>query len=146
MVVLSKFAENLSALMEEKNLNPPALGKILNMDRSNITRYLRGERLPNFHLFIAIIEYFNVSADVLLGRLDYCDVQEFHPVQPFGNVLRKALDEAKVSQYKLQKDLHFSSATTYTWLNNQRIPSIEHICQLADYLKINVDNLLGRIT
>ena len=42
MVILSKFAENLSALMEEKNLNAPALGKILNMDRSNITRYLRG--------------------------------------------------------------------------------------------------------
>ena len=77
MVILSKFAENLSALMEEKNLNAPALGKILNMDRSNITRYLRGERLPNYHLFIKIIEYFNVSADVLLGRLDYCDDQEF---------------------------------------------------------------------
>ncbi len=81
MVILSKFAENLSALMEEKNLNAPALGKILNMDRSNITRYLRGERLPNYDLFIRIIEYFNVSADVLLGRLDYCDVQEFQHIR-----------------------------------------------------------------
>jgi transcriptional regulator with XRE-family HTH domain len=146
MVILSKFAENLSGLMEEKSLNAPALGKILNMDRSNITRYLRGERLPNYRLFIAIIEYFNVSADVLLGRLDYLDIKSFQPVQPFGNMLRKALNETKVSQYRLQKDLHFSSATTHSWLTNQSIPSMEYIDQLADYLDVPVDYLLGRIS
>ena len=145
MVILSKFAENLSALMEEKNLNAPVLGKILNMDRSNITRYLRGERLPNYHLFIRIIEYFNVSADVLLGRLDYCDVQEFQPVQSFGATFRKALEETHTSQYELQKNLHFSSATTHAWLNDIRIPSIVHLDQLADYMDITVDFLLGRI-
>ncbi len=145
MVILSKFAENLSALMQEKNLNAPALGEILNMDRSNITRYLRGERLPNYHLFIRIIEYFNVSADVLLGRLDYCDVQEFQPVQPFGATFRKVLDETHISQYGIQKNLHFSSATTHAWLNNIRMPSIEHLEQLADYMDVSVDYLLGRI-
>ena len=146
MVILSKFAENLSALMEEKKLNAPALGKILNMDRSNITRYLRGERLPNYPLFVSIVEYFNVSADVLLGRLDFFEVKTFRPVQPFGDTLRKVLTETKVSQYRLQKDLHFSSATTYTWLTNQRIPSIEHVDKLADYLDVTVDYLLGRIS
>ena len=145
MVILSKFAENLSALMEEKNLNAPALGKILNIDRSNITRYLRGERLPNYRLFIAIVEYFNVSADVLLGRMDYCNAKKFYPVQPFGDVLCKILKEMKISQYRLQKDLHFSCATTYTWLNNKSIPSIAHIDQLADYLDVTVDYLLGRV-
>ena len=145
MVILSKFADSLLALMEEKHLNAPALGKILNMDRSNLTRYLRGERLPNYHLFIRIIEYFNVSADVLLGRLDYCDVPEFQPVQPFGATFRKALDETHTSQYELQKNLHFSSATTHAWLNDMRIPSIEHLDQLADYMDVSVDYLLGRI-
>ncbi len=146
MVILSRFAENLFALMEERNLNAPALGKILNTNRSNITRYLRGERLPDYRLFVAILDYFNVSADVLLGRVDYCNTQSFQSVQPFGNVLRKALDETKVSQYRLQKDLHFSSATTYSWLRNKSIPSIEHIVNLADYLDVSVDYLLGRIS
>jgi transcriptional regulator with XRE-family HTH domain len=115
------------------------------MDRSNITRYLRGERLPNYDLFIRIIEYFNVSADVLLGRLDYCDVQEFQPVQFFGATFRKALEETHTSQYELQKNLHFSSATTHAWLNDKRIPSIVHLDQLADYMEITVDFLLGRV-
>ena len=146
MVFLSKFAEILSALLDERNINPPALGKILNIDRSNITRYLRGERLPNYHLFIAIIEYFNVSADVLLGRLDYCGAQEFQPVQPFGTMLRKILNETQSSHYRLQKDLHFSSATTYAWIANQSVPSVDHLDQLADYLEVPIDYLLGRIS
>ena len=146
MTILSKFAENLLSFMEEKNLNAPALGKILNTSRSNISRYLRGERLPSYHLFIDIVEYFNVSADVLLGRLDYCAVQNFQPAQPFGSMLRKAMEENNVSQYRLQKDLHFSSATTYAWLMNKSIPSMEHIVQLADYLDVPVDYLLGRIS
>lgn len=146
MVVLSKFAENLSALMQEHHLNAPKLGVLLNMDRSNITRYLRGERLPNYHLFIAIIEYFNVSADVLLGRLDFCETQEFQPTKPFGDIFGKILKELNITQAQLQKDLHFSSATTYTWLTNQRIPSIAHLDELADYLEVTVDYLLGRIS
>ena len=145
MVILSKFAENLSALMQEHNLKAPALGEKLDTHRTNLTRYLQGKRLPNYHLFIKIVEYFNVSADVLLGRLDYCDVETFLPVEPFGTTLRRALDETKTSQYNLQQNLHYSSATTTSWLANESIPSMEHICQLADYLDVTVDFLLGRI-
>ena len=84
MVILSKFAENLFSLMQEHNLNAPALGKILNTHRTNITRYLQEKRLPSFGLFVDIVEYFNVSADVLLGRLDYCETQEFQSVKRCG--------------------------------------------------------------
>ena len=146
MVILSKFAENLLALMEEKNLNAPALGKILKMDRSNITRYLRGERLPNYPLFTAIVEYFNISSDILLGRVDYCNTTTFQPVQPFHITFRKALDETHTSQYVLQKQLHFSSATTNAWLSGKSVPSIGHLDQLADYMDVSVDYLLGRIS
>ena len=146
MVILSKFAENLLTLMEEKNLNAPALGKILNINRSNITRYLRGERLPSYQLFTAIVEYFNVSADVLLGRVDYCNTTSFQPVQPFHIIFRKALEETHTSQYELQKQLHFSSATTNAWLSDKSIPSVGHLDQLADYMDVTVDYLLGRIS
>lgn len=71
MIIVSKFAENLFSLMQEHNLNAPALAKLLHTDRSNITRYLRAERLPNYEVFIKLVEFFNVSADVLLGRIDY---------------------------------------------------------------------------
>lgn len=146
MSILLNFAETLSALMQEHNLNAPALGKILNMDRSNITRYLRGERLPLYGVFTKLIEYFNVSADVLLGRLDYCDVQEFHSIQPFGTTLRRILEETKITQYQVIKDLEISKATMYYWLLNEQFPTIEKLDKLADYLDLPIDYLLGRIS
>ena len=146
MVILSKFAETLLALMEEHNINAPALAEKLNLHRTSITRYLCGERLPNYEDFVALIEYFNVSADVLLGRIDYCDVGEFHPIQPFGTTLQHAMKDAKVSQYRIQKDLHFSSATTNSWVSNKKLPAIDRVDKLADYLDVSVDYLLGRIS
>jgi transcriptional regulator with XRE-family HTH domain len=132
--------------MQEHNLNAPALGKLLNTDRTNITRYLRGERLPLYGVFTKLIEYFNVSADVLLGRIDYCDVQEFHSIQPFGTTLRHILEETKITQYQVIKDLEISKATMYYWLLNEQFPTIEKLDKLADYLDLPIDYLLGRIS
>lgn len=146
MVILSKFAENLSALMEEKNLNAPALADLIKTDRTNITRYLRGERLPLYDVFTKLIEFFNVSADVLLGRQDYCSVQEFRPIQPFGTTLRRVLAETKTTQYRVIKDLRISQATMYYWLRNDRLPTVEKLDHLADYFDLPVDYLLGRIS
>ena len=143
---MSKFAENLSLLMQEHNLNAPALADLIKTDRTNITRYLRGERLPLYDVFTKLIEFFNVSADVLLGRLDYCDVKEFHPIQPFGTTLRRVLEETNTTQYRVIKDLQISQATMYYWLLNERLPTVEKLDMLADYLELPIDYLLGRIS
>ena len=143
---MSKFAENLFLLMQEHNLNAPTLADLIKTDRTNITRYLRGERLPLYDVFTKLIEFFNVSADVLLGRLDYCDVKEFHPIQPFGTTLRRVLEETNTTQYRVIKDLHISQATMYYWLLNERLPTVEKLDMLADYLELPIDYLLGRIT
>ena len=100
---LSKFAENLSALMEERGLNAPTLAKELKTDRSNITRYLQGERFPVFSGFIAIIDYFHVSADVILGLLDYSAQTDFLPILPFGQRLREVMNETGTTQYRIEK-------------------------------------------
>ncbi|MBO5481191.1 MAG: helix-turn-helix transcriptional regulator [Clostridia bacterium] len=146
MVILSKFAENLSALMMEHELNAPALAKLLDTDRTNITRYLRAERLPSYNVFVKLIEFFNVSADVLLGKIDYCDVQKFYPIKPFGTTLRHILQETNITQYRVIKDLNISQASMYFWLLNNRLPTVENIDRLADYLDVRVDYLLGRIS
>lgn len=145
MVNLSKFAENLSELMERHGLNAPMLAKTLRIDRSNITRYLRGERLPQFDGFVAIVEYFNCSADVLLGRLDYAKETAFLPVIPFGERLRTVMAETKTTQYRLEKDLKISGGSIYRWLFNQALPSVESLEKLAEYMDVRVDYLLGRI-
>ena len=130
---MSKFAENLFLLMQEHNLNAPALADLIKTDRTNITRYLRGERLPLYDVFTKLIEFFNVSADVLLGRLDYCDVQEFHPIQPFGTTLRRVLKETKTTQYRVIKDLQISHLPTY--YTHLLLDSLDSYCLLLQVQK-----------
>ena len=145
MVILSNFAENLSALMSEHNLKAPALAKALQTDRSNITRYLRGERFPVFYGFMAILEYFNVSADVLLGLCDYAPETEFLPRPPFGDRLRTVMNETKTTHYRIERETNISGASMYNWLFNKSVPTVENLVKLAKYMDVSVDYLLGRI-
>lgn len=145
MVDMSNFGENLSALMAEHNLNAPALAKLLKTDRSNITRYQQGKRLPLFHGFVAIIEYFNVSADILLGLVDYTLETSFLPIPPFGDRLREVMRETNTTQYRIEKETRISGASMYKWLFNQSVPTVENLVKLAKFMDVSVDYLLGRI-
>ena len=141
-----KLGENLSALMAEHNLKAPAFAKILNVDRSTITEYQRNKRTPTFSVFISMIEYFNISADVLLGLIDYSPATTFSVPAPFGNRLRTVMEETKTSQYRIEKDLHISGSTMYNWLTNKSLPNVESLIKLSKYMDVSIDYLLGRIS
>ena len=141
-----KLGENLSALMAEHNLKAPAFAKILKIDRSTITEYQRNKRTPTFSVFISMIEYFNISADVFLGLIDYSPVTAFLPLPPFGTNLRAVMEETKTSQYRIEKDLHISGSTMYNWLTNKSLPNVESLIKLSKYMDVSIDYLLGRIS
>ncbi len=145
MEILSNFSQCLKALMEDNNLNAPALAKILHTDRSNITRYMRGERLPLYSGFIAMIEYFNVSADVMLGLTDYNSEKEFLPVKAFNKRLKEVMEQTATTQYSIEKQTDISSASVYNWLHTDRVPTVESLVKLAKHMSVSVDYLLGRI-
>ncbi|MBQ3220116.1 MAG: helix-turn-helix transcriptional regulator [Clostridia bacterium] len=145
MINLSKFSQTLTSLMMERNLNAPALANILKTDRSNITRYMRGERLPLFHGFVALIEYFNVSADVLLGLIDYTNDKEFLPIENFGERLKQVMLETKTTQYAIEKYTDISSSSVYNWLYANRVPTVESLVKLSEFMGVSVDYLLGRV-
>ncbi len=145
MIILSKFAENLFSLMSERNLNAPKLATQLNVNRTSITEYLRGKRFPNFKVFVSMLTFFNVSADVFLGRSDYSNAKDFYPIAPFGTNLRKVMEETNTSQYRIEKELHISGGTMYYWLINQSLPTVHNLDKLADFMDVSIDYLLGRI-
>ncbi|MBR2614377.1 MAG: helix-turn-helix transcriptional regulator [Clostridia bacterium] len=145
MSILSNFGENLLSLMTEHSLNAPKLAKILNTDRSNITRYLKGERLPTFTNFVNILNYFNISADVVLGLKEFCENKNFLPVQNFNERLLYVMKETKTTQYKICKDLKVSGSSLYKWLTNESLPSVDNIVKLSSFMGVSVDYLLGRI-
>ena len=145
MLHLSNFGENLSALMIEHNIKAPALAKCLQTDRSNITRYMRGDRFPSYSVFLSILDYFSVSADVILGLMDYSAETKFQPALPFGERLRAIMEETATTQYRIVKETPISGGSMHEWLTNQSLPSVNNLVILASFMEVSVDYLLGRI-
>lgn len=146
MDILSKLPERLKELMFDKGVNAPKLAKELSIGSNTITRYLQGTSTPNFPIFIKLLEYFNCSADFLLG-LDEQPLYEsaFAPVAPFGEQLRNALSSCNVTQYALQKKTGISWNNLHKWLKGDRLPYPDSLVKIASAMDCSVDYLLGRI-
>lgn len=65
---MSVFSENLKKLRKEINFTQEELAKALNVTKSRINMYERGEREPKFEMLENIADYFNVDMNFLLGK------------------------------------------------------------------------------
>jgi len=68
------FSERLRELRNDGQLTKTKLAEELGTTRQLITMYENGDTVPNIALFCKIAEYFDVSADYLLGREDYANL------------------------------------------------------------------------
>ena len=142
---MSNLSIRLAELLSENNLTVPDLAKLLKTDRSNINRFLRGERTPRFSYFIKLLYFFNCSADYLLGLVDIPTDQPLHEVPPFGKRLRAILEERGLAQATVMDDLHISTSVMYKWLSEKSEPCTDSLIRLSTYLECSVDYLIGRV-
>ena len=64
------FAERLSDIISIKNMNPNKVANGTGISSSLINYYVKGEKKPSTDNLAKIADFFNVSADYLLGRTD----------------------------------------------------------------------------
>ena len=62
----------------------------------------------------------------------------------FSKRLRALRLNKKISQRQLSKILHFGYTAVSNYENGQREPSIDTLIQIADYLNVSIDYLVGR--
>ena len=141
---MSEFVERLKEHMEDANLSVTALAKMIGVTRGTASNIVNGAHMPSTKAFVALVEYFNCSADYLLGKVDIPQRDSFCSVKPFGKILRKCLKDSGKSEYRLQEDLTVSRSLTYRWLHDKATPSVNYYIKLADYFGCSVDYLLGR--
>lgn len=67
---MDAFAKRLKELRIEKGLSLEQLAKEINVSDVAIGRWERKLRIPNIEVLIALAQFFNVSADYLLGLTD----------------------------------------------------------------------------
>lgn len=62
----------------------------------------------------------------------------------FNNVFVKTLQEKRISAYKIAKETRISQGLMNEYKNGIKIPSIENLIKIADYLDVSIDYLVGR--
>lgn len=67
---MSTFCERLNQLKESRNLMQKDISAGIGVPLRTYQRYEYGERVPSITVLVALCDYFNVSADYLLGRSD----------------------------------------------------------------------------
>ena len=65
------FNERIKELRLEKKLNQNQLAQLCKVKQSCVSKWERGETLPDAEMIIFIADLFNVSSDYLLGIKDY---------------------------------------------------------------------------
>lgn len=65
-----KSGERLKEIRKENKLTQENLANKLNVARSIISKYEKGEFLIATHTLYTLCKYFNISADYLLGKID----------------------------------------------------------------------------
>lgn len=142
---MSKISEQLIELMNEDGYNQTTLANAMNTPRAKISLYKSGKSVPDFKYLVAFIEFFNCSADFLIGLTDYPKREiVYKPVQPFNVRLREILKLKGKSQKSLHEIKNISWNTIHGWLTATSLPSIENLKKLADFLECSVDFILGR--
>ena len=66
-----KFAQRLKELRLDNSLTQAELANALSVDQRTVSTWEKGIRDPDFESLMKIARYFNISADYLLGLVDY---------------------------------------------------------------------------
>jgi len=144
MNILSKLSERLKDLMEEAEINTPALSAKINVEQSAVLRFIKAERLPSATSLVKLADFFNCSTDYLLGLSDTLDDRSFKQRPPFNVQLGALLKYFHITKYRLVKDTGLSEETVNNWHKGKYEPNVESLVKLANHYNCSVDFILGR--
>lgn len=69
--MLNKFAERIKELRKEANISQLKLAELCNVQQSCVSKWEREVTLPDAEMIVVICHALHVSADYLLGIVDY---------------------------------------------------------------------------
>ena len=141
---LSNFAERLSELLFEHEMNASQLSEKLGCGNATISHYLTGRYCPTLEMTVRMADYFNCSTDYLLGIAEESYTNHFKTCPPFGERLVAVCKEFQISRYKLQQLTGIPESVMRYWVKGKTNPSIVNIVKIAEQLHCTVDYLIGR--
>ncbi len=140
---LENFRETITEYCQVHNISINEFSQKVNIANSTITRWMNANFCPNIKAIFILADYMNISIDYMFG-LSY-EKKYFQKLnnENFAINLKNLLNKKKLSPYKLAKDCKFQKAAVSKWINNQRLPRINNLIEIALYFDCSIDFLLS---
>ena len=135
----------LKDLLDETDFTLTEVAEKTGISQSNLSEFISGKHTPSFKNLIALLYFFDCSAEYLLGKQEFPIEEKLHPVLPFHERLRAVMKERGVSQTKMIKTMPVSSGALYKWVSGKAQPSVDTLYRLSEYLDCSIDYLIGRV-
>lgn len=95
------IGENIKSLRRQKDVTQEELSEYLNISFQTISKWERGENLPDINMLVALANYFDVSTDELLGmdkhKKDFFSY-DFH--KNINELMKEAKYDEAVNKYR----------------------------------------------
>jgi len=143
MEKLSDFADSITELMQEKELNTITLGIAIGTPNSVIHRWKTGKYGLCLSSALKLADYFDCSLEFLMGRTEIRLSYTPQKCPPFYERLLTVMKIHGKSQYRLIKDTSFSGGYLARWKKGAD-PLVETLINLSTYFECTLDYLVGR--
>ena len=138
-----KTGERITELMTICGTDNKTFAKAMGVNVSTVGRWKSNAKYMRLAQAVKIAEYFGCSLDFLFGRTE--EMLDFSPCPcpPFYPHLRELLKKKGVSRNQINQETRIKSSHFVDWKNGAD-PHILSLIELADYLDISLDILVGR--
>ena len=140
---MSNFSKRLTELMQENEITPKQLAEAVGVAVSSVRRWQRGELQIYLSKLLKLADYFHCSLDFLTGKIEEYSPYESKACPPFAQRLREILKAKGVSTYRIRKEKNIDGCYFYKW-DRGSDPHILTLLEIADYLDVSLDYLVGR--
>ena len=148
------FGEKLKQLRIGKELTQGELAKILDVSKSNISKYESGSIEPNLDILIRMATYFDVPVDFLLGLSENHSTQDnnyffffFDNIRRkiFADRLRTALADIGITENEFVEQVSIGREKAIMFLSANGDPTADDLIEISHFLETSIDYLLGQV-
>lgn len=147
---VSIFSQRLQSLMCAEKVSKRGLAEKTGVQRKSIINYVNGHFFPRYDSLCKIADFFEVSADYLLGRENecFCAYRSECAAEQISGVfvrrLNKLLEDKNMTRYRFAQKLDVGQSAISKWMHRVSMPETLLIMKIADAMDCTVDYLLGR--
>lgn len=143
MNIMSNFKERLNDLMVEEQIKSDQLGKAIGVSGQTIRAWCDDSQSILLSNIIKLADYFHCSIDYLIGISDSTTEYTAKQYPPFYDRLRKVMEEKGKTRYRMTKESKIKDSYFTTWKSGSD-PHILSVIEVAKYLDVTIDYLIGR--